>query len=248
MTANSRHDNTGRDDDALERVIDDALEATLRAGAVDLRSRVLARLDTPVEEQASPRFVLFRPALVPVAGVVLLVVGVAFTWRLVDGQLSRAGAPPARPVTTARSAPGPSGTPAGMPRAAAGVSPAASVAAAAPDGERRHAAPGGADARIFAASWLAMDSASRPKAVAADSAIAGDEDAEPSFPGAPAGNLGDLIAPMPKLRPIVIPPIVAAPITDAPPVSTLATPVSTLSTDDRSRDRTDPGKPGGLRP
>jgi hypothetical protein len=106
---------------------------------------------------------------------------------------------------------------------------------------------------VFAASLLEMDALSRPKSVAADVVIA-DEDEPWSFlPGAIGGNLGEPIRPIPRPRPVAIPPIVVAPIValsivDAPPVSTLATPVSTLSIDNSSRDQTGPGKPGGIRP
>jgi len=83
--------------------------------------------------------------------------------------------------------------------------------------------------------------------------VAPDEEPEPFLPGAPGWNLGEPIKPIPRPRPVAIPPLVAAPvvvapIVDAPPVSTLATPVSTLSTDNSSRDQTGPGKSGGVRP
>jgi hypothetical protein len=93
-----------------------------------------------------------------------------------------------------------------------------------------------------------MDALSRPKGLADDSVTAGEEVSESFLPGATAGDLGEPIRPIPRPRPIVIPPIVTAPIADAPPVSTLATPAGTLSGDNSSRDRTDPGKLGGVRP
>ena len=253
MTATPRQDDARRSGDALDRAIDDAIEATRRVRPVDLRSQVLARLDPSAPEPPAPRFFVFRPALLPVAGAILLVIGVAITWRQVDTQLSRAGAPPvrttagnvsvppARTATTTSPAPAWDGTMAG----ATTVPSAPSAAAAALVRRERRALSG--ENRIFASSWLAMDELSRPATVAADTVIAGD-DLEPSLPGAPAGDLGDPIAPMPRPRPIVIPSIVAVPIVDAPPVSTLATPVSTLSTEDISRGRPDPGKTGGVRP
>ncbi len=256
MTATPRQDDARRSGDALDRAIDEAIEATRRVRLVDLRSQVLARLDNPVSEPPAPRFFVFRPALLPVAGAILLIIGVAITWRQVDTQLSRAGAPPVRttagnvsvpPAKTTTTSPAPALD--GTMASATTVPPAPSPAAVAMTRRERRALSG--ENRIFASSWLATDELSRPATVAADTAdtiIAGDNDLEPSLPGAPAGDLGDPIAPMPPPRPIVIPSIVAVPIVDAPPVSTLATPVSTLSTEDISRGRPDPGKTGGVRP
>jgi hypothetical protein len=108
--------------------------------------------------------------------------------------------------------------------------------------------------RVFAASLLEMDALSRPKGIAAAGTVTADEDEPESFlPGAVGGDLGDPIRPIPRPRPVAIPPLVAAPIVvapivSAPPVSTLATPASTLSIDNSSRDQTGPGKSGGVRP
>ena len=85
--------------------------------------------------------------------------------------------------------------------------------------------------------------------VGADIVIPGD-DAElaSTLPGAMGGDLGDPIKPLPPLRLLVIPPIVVAPILEAPPVSTLAPTVSTIPTvGEIPRDPSDPGKPGGVR-
>jgi hypothetical protein len=250
MASTSRRDDARRDGDALDRAIDNALEESLRAGPVNLRAQVLARLDDPVAARPSVRFVLFRPALLPVAGAALVVIAVALAWQQTDRQLSRAGAPPVRTNVARMStptAPTASSTTASIGATArtADVSPAPTFATVARAGSQRRALR--RDDRIFASSWLAMDGLSRPTPAATDRAIAGD-DTEPYLPGAPAGDLGDPIAPMPRTRPIVIPPIVAAPIVDAPPVSTLAQPVGTVSTDEATRDRTDPGKPKGVRP
>lgn len=253
MSVTPQQDDARRTDDALDLVIDCAIESALSVRPVDLRSQVLARLDPSAPEPPAPRFFVFRPALVPVAGAILLVVAVAITWRHANTQLNRAGTSPVG-TTAGRISPPPARTttpPTGVAAsdqtmAGATTIPSAQMSAAAAVARRQRRASAAGD-RVFATSLLAMDSMSRPKALTADSVIAGD-DLEPSFPGAPAGNLGDPIAPMPRLRPIVIPPIVAVPIVDAPPVSTLATPVSTLSTDDISRGRPDPGKTGGIRP
>jgi hypothetical protein len=256
MSTDSRQDDARRTGDALDRVIDDALEAALRVGPVDLRASVLERLESPArDERRSGWALVFRPALVPVAGAILLVIGVAVTWQHADEQLVRTVTPSAGTADRQTSVPagrlspvatGPSAPVRAVerPRDAA---PRRTFAAVAP--LRREQNGSSTDDRVFASSWLAMDALGNSKTGAgADLVITGDDDSEPSFPGAPAGDLGDPIRPMPPLSLIVIPPIVAAPIVDAPPVSTLATPVSTLSTADISRGRPDPGKPGGVRP
>lgn len=255
MTADPQRDDARQVDDPIDRAIDDALRAALRSSPVDLRARVLARLEEPVESSRAPRWLTLHPALVPVAGAILLAVGVTVTWQYANDRLARAGTP--RPTAgLARTAPvtvpALSGTPgnaevrAVVPTAGAGsAQPTAPIATPA-----RPARAGRAletDTRVFAASWLAMDALGEPALAAAERVLTGDE-AEPSLPGAPAGDLGDPIRPMPTPPPIVIPPIHTTPIVDAPPVSTLAQPVSTLSSSEISRDPTGPGKPGGVRP
>ncbi len=254
MTGSLGPDDSPRDGDALDRVVDEALRAELGDGPRDLRAQVLARLEEPVEESPSWLFVHFRPALLPAAGAVLIVLGVAISWWQVDGQLTRAGAGHSRPRASAgrvdrQPTPGAVATrgPASQaaPTVAENASPVSPLAARSASGGRRGG--GGAD-RVFAASLLEMDALSRPKGVAADAVVAPDEEPESFLPGATGGELGDPIKPIPRNRPIVIPPIVPAPIVDAPPVSTLAAPVGTLSGDNSSRDRTGPGKPEGARP
>ena len=257
MTGDIEPDRGGPKNDALDRAIDEAIRAELRGGPGDLRARVLARLDEPVEDRPSRWSFVLRPALLPAAGVLLIVAGVAISWWRVDQQLSLAGRGQAR-ATVVRAgqqpppgpveARGPSSQPA---KAEPGAASPVSAAAGAPAGGSRRQAPRGD--RVFAASLVAMDAASRPKGVAADAVVAPDEEPEPFLPGAPGWNLGEPIKPIPRPRPVAIPPLVAAPvvvapIVDAPPVSTLATPVSTLSTDNSSRDQTGPGKSGGIRP
>jgi hypothetical protein len=257
MTGSLGPDNSRSDADALDRAIDAALAAELRGGPGDLRTKVLARLEERVEDRPSRWSALFRPAMLPVAGAVLIVAGVAVSWWQVDEQLSRAGAGRSQASSgqaVARHASGAAAprSPASQaaPAVANGTPSASPLTAASASGGRR--ATRGAD-RVFAASLLEMDALSRPKGIAADVVIP-DEDEPWSFlPGAVGGNLGDPIRPIPRPRPVAIPPIVVAPIValpivDAPPVSTLATPVSTLSIDNSSRDQTGPGKSGGVRP
>ncbi len=94
-----------------------------------------------------------------------------------------------------------------------------------------------------APAWLESDN--EQKVADAPALLAEADIDEPDLPGAPAGDLGDPIPPMPRLRPLVIQPLAPPPIPEAPPVSTLGKPVSTLS-DEVSRDRQDPGKSGGM--
>ena len=252
MTGSLGPDDTRPDGDALDRAIDSALATELRGGPGDLRTKVLARLEEPVEDRPSRWSLVLRPAMLPVAGAVLIVIGVAVSWWQVDDQLGRAGAGRGRAnagrvdraqASGSLAVRGPASQAA--PAVADSASPVAPLTAESADDGRR--ATRGAD-RIFAASLLEMDALGRPRGVAADAVVAPDEEPESFLPGAVGGDLGDPIKPIPRLRPIMIPPIVAAPIVDAPPVSTLATPVSTLSGDNNSRDRTDPGKPGGVCP
>jgi hypothetical protein len=265
MTGGSRRDDKHQPGDALDRAIDETLGAAMHTHVVDLRERVLARLDEPAETPAAWwRFVL-RPALLPAAGAALVVVAVAFTWQHVDDTLARIGSrQPTASVARAGSgtAPRPSSL---VPRPSSPAPSASALQASAdsrpsslppsPPGIRRTGVPAAVSDRvILAESLLDMDAMSKPAGVAADTVLMGDDASPaPSFPGAPAGDLGDPIKPMPPLRPIEIHPIVPAPIVtppivDAPPVSTLAPPVSTFPTvGEISRDPIDPGKPGGVR-
>jgi len=253
MTAGLRRDDKHQPGDALDRAIDETLGAAMRAHAVDLRERVLSRLDEPADASAAWwRFVL-RPALLPAAGAALLVVGVVLTWQHVDNTLTRIGS--RQPTASvARAKPGAARTSPGVapaPKAgASGASEARASLPPSPSGLRRTSVTAAeSDRVILAASLLDMDAMSEPAPVAADTVLMGDDvEQAPTVPGAAGGDLGEPIKPMPPLRPIVIQPIVPAPIVEAPPVSTLAPTVSTLPTvGEISRDPSDPGKPGGVR-
>ena len=250
MATKVRQDDARRTGDALDRVIDEAVESALRARPVDLRSRVLARLEEvqAADDARTPRGWLWRPALLPAVGALLLVAGVGLLWQHANDQLN---APRVRSVagTQARATPTGSGTRESGPPASAPPETLKRAAELTPSPTRR---PGKARATpvttIAAASLLEMDAASAQGKGVGASVVQGDAELdEPYLPGAPTGNAGDPIAPMPQLRPIVIPPIATPPITEAPPVSTLGKPVSTLS-DEVSRDRQDPGKSGGMIP
>lgn len=245
MTGNLEPDDGRRGGDALDRAIDEALGAELGGSPTHLRARVLARLEEPVEDQPSRWLGWVRPAMLPAAGALLIVVAVTLSWWRIDDQLGRIGSGQyaAEAVQASRSKA--SGTVALGGPAPAGVPASGGESAASASGRPPARVRGD---RIFAASLLEMDRLAGRKGLGAAMAAA-DEDEPVSFlPGAVAGDLGDPIRPIPRPRPIEIPPIVTAPIVDAPPVSTLATPVSTLSTDSSSRDQSGPGKSEGVRP
>jgi hypothetical protein len=256
MTGSLGPNDSRPDGDALDRAIDEALAAELRGGPGDLRTKVLARLEEPVEDRTSRWWsILLRPALLPAAGAVLIVIGVAVSWWQVNEQLRRSGAGLGRAGAGRAEQPQAAGTVAQkVPASPAAPAPGGAALSPPSPAEGRTSQAARRNDRVFAASLLEMDALSRPKGIAAAGTVVADEDEPGSLlPGAVGGDLGDPIRPIPRPRPVVIPtlvapPIVVAPIVDAPPVSTLATPVSTLSIDNSSRDQTGPGKSGGVRP
>jgi len=260
MTGNERQDDARRPGDALDRIIDEAVETALRAESVDLRERVMAAIDGGPDGQrhtwmgGSRRFrlpaLLLRPAFLPAVGALMLVAGIATLWERVDQQLSNPVAHSAGHAVSARPRPSrpPEATGSRPPAAApqvASATPAAPITSPNP-ATKRPVRTAVRDTRLFAASFLEMDAAAGGGKVTGAALIMSDDDetAEPALPGAPVGKEGDPMAFMPKPRPIVIRPIATPPITEAPPVSTLGKPVGTL-TDDAARERQDPGKPGG---
>ena len=259
MTAGSRRDGEHKPEDALDRAIDETLGAAMHAHVVDLRERVMARLDETADAPPAWWQFVLRPALLPAAGAALIVVGVVLTWQHVDYTLARIGSrQPTASVARASLPPSPSGL-----QRTSGPSSSATLKGRpttvhvlpsplppSPSALRRTGVPAAAgDHVVLAASLPDTDATSKPAGVAADTVLMGDEAAAaPALPGAMGGNFGDPIKPMPPLRPIVIQPIVPAPIVEAPPVSTLAPAVETIPTvGDLTRDPSDPGKPGGVR-
>jgi hypothetical protein len=246
MATSDRRDDARPTGDALDRVIDEAVETALGASPVDLRAQVLAALEEPADQRRPEgtrqplglgpfRQLLFRPSLLPIAGAVLMMAGVGVLWQHVNRQLGQNGARVASTRADRARTPVTSTQP--VTQLAAGG--AATTEPPAPARDVRDAT-----AVAKAPAWLESDS---DKKVAGATVLLADADLdeEPLLPGAPTGDLGDPIAPMPKLRPIVIRPLTAPPISEAPPVSTLAKPVSTLA-DEVSRDRQDPAKSGGM--
>jgi hypothetical protein len=229
-----RQDDARRTGDALDRVIDEAVEAALRAGPVDLRAQVLARLAAPADERPRPGLAVFRPALLPVVGALLMMAGVGLLWQHASQQLGQAGSR----LASSKSAPArPAGT------APQRVAQLADAGPATRDVQMPARADREGSPAAKAPAWLESDSDAK---VAGAGVLLADADVEEAavLPGAPTGNLGDPISPMARLRPIAIQPLTTPPILEAPPVSTLAKPVSTLA-DEAFRDRQDPGKSGG---
>jgi hypothetical protein len=229
-------DDARRTGDALDRVIDEAVEAALRAGPVDLRAQVLTRLDEPVDSQRRPSWISV-PALLPVAGTLLMMVGVGVLWQHANEQLGRSAQYAASIRASSGRAAAPTATPPAPPTGQLAIAEPA-VAASQPARVARVE-----EARApKAPAWLESDN--DQKMVGASALLAEVAIDEPVLPGAPGGDLGDPISPMPKLRPIVIQPIATLPMSNAPPVSTLSKPASPL-TEETPRDRQDPAKSGG---
>jgi hypothetical protein len=225
--------------DDLDRLIDEVVRSVAQPPSVDLRAQVLARLDEPIAERRSPFAFVLRPAVLAAAGVAFIAIGVAATWWHVNSQLQEG---PAKRVVSHAA------TPQRPIREAAVETAAHAPAVEAPRVERAATRPAAARAvpaatsqQVFAAVWPS-------------DTIAADEAEMVHLPGAPAGQLGEGIAPMPLPPPIVIPPIaslkpvVAPPILSVPPVSELVTPAGGRPADETSRDRQGPGKSGGFRP
>lgn len=262
MDTNHRPDDARRRNDPLDRLIDEAVESHLRARPVDLRAQVLEAIDrgsggadgraTSAIDRGSedpgysggdaPRRLWLRPAFLPVAGALLMMAGVGILWQHANERLGDRVAQ-TRP-TSAASVPAPAAAGGSTVAGAPNPTPPAAARVEAPHRAERLDRPTRAP-KAFA--WLESDDDRKVVGTVAmlaegDSDVADTE--ETTLPGAPAGDLGDPVAPMPKLKPIDIRPIATPPMTMAPPVSTLAKPVSSL-TDEATRDRQDPGKPGG---
>lgn len=248
MTTSDRHDDPRRTGDALDHLIDEAVESMLRAGPVDLRSQVLAGLDggrafaqdsAPEESPSHTSEGWFHravtgPTLLPVAGTLVMIAGVGILWQHANQQLGEATFHRGPASSTQ------AGAPTAPDRQVARLAPAEPAATTPPVLVRVPRRP--RETRAKAPVWLESDS--DQKVVDASALLAAGDLEQPELPGAPVGDFGDPVAPMPKPRPIVIQPLAPPPIPEAPPVSTLGKPVSTLS-DEISRDRQDPGKPGG---
>jgi hypothetical protein len=261
MTGDRRHDDAARPSagerpgavgdrtggDALDRLIDEAVESMLDARRVDLRATVLARIDA--SDSSASSISNWSRWLVPVAGVAVIVLALGVLLRHTNQQIGGGPHPLVARQAAAVAAP-PSVAPSQAPpveTAAAAVTPTrvrhASVAGQATT-YRRIGVSDHSVSRVFATSWLEMDAMSGAGLVTGASVLLDEDPDEEALPGAPAGELGDPIAPMPKPRPIAIRPIATPPIANAPTVATLGRPLGAL-VEETARESKDAGKPGG---
>jgi hypothetical protein len=190
-----------RSDDRLERLLDEELRAAMQAPPVDLRAKVLQAIDegrgTRDVESGFSRIPWRRWAL-PVASAAVIILGVFVAWR--GGVATRdklaAMLPPLRST--------PLHTPTAIRPAA--ERPTVETPLSRNASHHNNATPFAWDLRPVAADTSAP--------------------AEPYLPGAPAGELGDPLRPLPSP-----PPIVFAPIASAPPISEFARPVTDFPVD-----------------
>lgn len=249
MTAGRDGEDGRRPGDALDQAIDQALRAEIEAGGVDLRERVLAAIDEPAAPSRPWRRVVIRPAMLPAAGALLIVAGVALMWQRVDRTLAGIGTrQQAAAVVAARP---------GAADARSSLAPRPSPPIPRPSSLAPHPSspvPAAAIARVtFPSPPAAAGRVTGAAIVSPESALA-EEEADQPVPGAMGGDLGDPIKPIPlprplAPRPLVHAPIVAEPIVAAPPVSTLVQPADAVPTvGEVSRDPAGPAKLGGERP
>jgi hypothetical protein len=225
-----------------DHLIEEALRALTAAPPVDLRARVLVELGRAPARPTRPRRLLLSPRVVATALLAMAVVTTVTVW------LSQARRQTPRPASSLA-----------MPLASSTVAPAGFTAPSEPvrghlkaprAGSRaRRAAPADLGAALTSARPTASTKVASGNAWAsADLVVDLDDSPGPHLPGAPAGDLGDPIAPLPHPRPIVIPPIAPLPIVTAPPVSELGAPVSAPSNEGIARESLSPGKNGGSCP
>ncbi len=207
----SSHDQAA--DDRLERLLDEELRAVAQPAPVNLRAKVLEALAPPGVAQTS-RFAIARLPryqLGLAAAVVILAAGGLLFWRgtiLLEPGSSRVSQQAVR-----RALPG-------APLAAgASLTPVAGDARMEPATASTLRAAGRSQVRSRE-TWA--------EPMPADLSLAS---AEPYLPGAPAGELGDPLLPMPS------PPAISfAPIASAPSVSETARPVTDFPADNPAPD------------
>lgn len=226
-------------DERRERLLDDVLREVAQPAAVELKARVMAAIDdagrrtTANERPAWVR--AWRPAVAFGAAAALVIVVLAALW------------PPGTRAPRQQRA----GTPA--PLQARAEAPALMQPAAGTPGTRET----GAEITVLQAG-AGTPGSLRSRARAATASTAARVQASPQveepatgphLPGAPAGDLGDPLAPMPAPPAIAFAPIAQGPIASAPPVSDMSRPVTDFPADTASSDvpvRTT-GQSGGTR-
>lgn len=220
-------------DQALERMVDDGLRAVVQPPPVDLRGRVLeaiardprmtgaaaaARPGTPAGHWSSAA--LLKPATA-LAGSLVVLLGVYLTWHQSDRRLDVAGRHLSARVERSSGSVG---------------DPAAVSGAVVPSpASLNQARPGQPLAGTHAETRDSRSARSRTKprfALVEWPSVAEDVPREEPFvPGAPAGELGDSLGPLPAPPLIAIAPITQAPIVPAPLVSETAQPVTDFPSD-----------------
>ena len=234
-------------DERLDALVEEALREIARPAAADVKPRVMAewdehslpfRLRKPRSRPWSPPPPFLKPAAA-LAGALVIVIAMFVTWQQADRSLQEAERAREQPRTAGSS--GGAGETADKPQV-----PPGGVA-------ERTAAPEDAAATIPRAATpdpsLERRSAarrSRPRPPALEWPVEELATAEEfgSMPGAPAGELGDAFASMPRRPAIEI-----APIVPAPTIAAMARPVTDFPTDDQppGTPAADPGNSQGER-
>jgi len=215
-------------DERLDRLVDEALrEVSAQPPAATVKARVMAAWDerhATTEGAGNPASswwtapALLRPAAA-LAGSLAIVLGVFLAWQHVNRQFDALDRHPAS-STTARTQP-PAGTPVHPVQQNAKAGTAAQETPPAASSNRRRS-------RYVTVEWPVEQVA----------------ELGPHLPGAPAGELGDRVAPMPGPPPLSI-----APIETTPSVSDIARPVTEFPAENQppAGEGADAGKSGGPR-
>lgn len=224
MNSSTNRDTAGRQaaDERLERLLDEELRAMTQAPGIDLKARVMAALEAG---EAGKRAPVRVPAWgLAFAGAAAIVLAVYLAWPSTDRSAQQAAARTPAPLSSSAL---PARTPAMVPPTttlAAASRVTTTAAASRPRAGQRRSAVG------FGADTVPLD------LVASSTG--------PYLPGAPAGELGDPLQPLPAP-----PRIMFTPIQAAPPVSDIARPVTDFPADNPPPDapsRTS-GQSGGSR-
>ena len=209
-------------DERLERLLDEELRAIAQPPAVDLRAKVMKAIaEAPRGEGAnesarrSPQTGRWALGLAAAAAIVL---AVFLAWPRPSGRPQ-----PPQAVASAQAQPDRSMAPSIEATGNATVEPAAR-----PGGELRAPTP-------HAGMTVARSTAATARA-RAEEVVDAVNTGEPFLPGAPAGELGDPLAPLPSPPPIAFAPIAHVPIAAPPPISESARPVTDFPAADSTSD------------
>jgi hypothetical protein len=229
---------TGANDIRVERLVDEALREIVRPQVPDLKARVMASWDARAQERRAgarlelpPARGLFRRPAAVVVAMLAVIAGAVVVWQLMEGFLGNHGRRLASQPETAVT-----GSAERIPQVAPQRHEPPDRAAMGTGDEFPHGGPALAEASsgrvarrglVFVEFPLAEESASS---------------SGPNLPGAPAGQLGD------PLQPLPLPPVISiAPLAAGPTVSEMARPVSDFPVTDQQPGITEmePGPTGG---